>query len=64
MSNKDLKAICLAWNEMNIIRARNGVPLGSDVSQEHWNDVMCQLEVIVQRETGRGPHCHPLLYEK
>lgn len=67
MSTRDLKAICQAWNEMNIIRARDGVPYchdgrKSDVTQEHWDSVMDSLEWIVNRETGRPAHCNPYLY--
>ena len=32
------KALCEAWREMNEIRARDGTPVGSSVTQEYWNE--------------------------
>lgn len=62
VSPKDIHWICAAWNEMNIIRARDGVPRGSYVSQEHWDNVMRHLEDIILRESGHPAHCNPYLY--
>lgn len=67
MSPKDIHWICAAWNEMNIIRARDGVPYchdgrKSDVTQEHWDNVMRHLEDIILRESGYPAHCNPYLY--
>lgn len=68
MTMKEVKAMCLAWNEMNNIRARSGVPYDdwaqrSDVTQEHWDEVMKRLDDAVKAQTGRGCHCHPAIYD-
>ena len=67
MSPAEIQTICMAWNEMNIIRARDGVPYchdgrQSDVTQEHWDEIMFRLQLIIERETGKPAHCNPYLY--
>lgn len=62
-----IKVMCEAWTEMNIIRARDGVPYmhngyKSDVSQEYWDDIMQRLDEEVTTATGRGCWLHPALY--
>ncbi len=56
-----IKVLCEAHNEMNIIRARDGVPKGSNVTQEYWDDIMHRLNEVVVNATGRSAHCHPSL---
>ena len=58
-----IKVMCEAWREMNTIRARRGVPKGSNVTQEYWDDIMSRLNDIIQDETGHSAHCHPSLYK-
>ncbi len=60
--NHVIKVMCEAYWQMNAIRARVGVPKGSQVTQEYWDDIMARLNEFVQSETGHVAHCHPSLY--
>jgi len=67
MKQEYQKAIALAWQEMNNIRARDGVPCQYDgtrssVTQEYWDSVMDGLDKILRDETGKGAWLHPSLY--
>ena len=60
---------CLAhvWQEMNAIRARDGVPRMHDgtrscVSQEWWDELMDRCEAVIVAHTGKPAHCNPVLY--
>ena len=61
--NHVIKVMCEACYEMNIIRARDGVPKGSNVTQEYWDDIINRLDKIVEDETGHTAHCYPSLYK-
>lgn len=61
-----IKVMCEAWYEMNVIRARDGVPYcydgrKSSVSQDYWNDIMRRLDTEVTAATGHGCWLHPSL---
>ncbi len=58
-----IKVMCEAWREMNTIRARDGVPKGSNMAQEYWDDIMDRLNKIIESATGYTAHCHPSLYK-
>ncbi len=58
-----IKVMCEACREMAIIRARDGVPKGSNVTQEYWNDIINRLNCIVTDATGHSAYCHPSLYK-
>ncbi len=58
-----IKVMCEAYLQMNTIRARDGVPTGSNVTQEYWDDIMDRLTDIIEDETGHTAHCHPSLYK-
>lgn len=67
-SNESVLAMCQAWEQMNIVRARDGVPYcfdgrKSDVSQECWDLVMNNLNEAVKAETGTGCWLNPCLYK-
>ncbi len=62
MEDYVIKVMCEAWREMNTIRARDGVPIGSSITQEYWDDIIERLDKIVESETGHTAHCHPSLY--
>jgi hypothetical protein len=69
MEEKDLKTICEVWEEMNGIRAQDGVPYHydgrkSDIKQEYWDDMMTRLDDIVKKYTGKGCWLNPILYNK
>ncbi len=57
-----IKVLCEACYEMSAIRARDGTPKGSCVTQEYWDDIISRLDKIVLDETGHTAHCHPSLY--
>ncbi len=57
-----IKVLCEACREMSTIRARRGIPVGSSITQEYWDDIISRLDKIVQDETGHSPHAHPSLY--
>ncbi len=63
MEDYVIKVMCEAHNEMSIIRARDGVPKGSNVTQEYWDDIMHRLNEIIEDATGHTAHCHPSLYK-
>jgi len=63
MKSNVAKVLCEVYNEMNLISARDGVPVGSNVTQEYWDDIMNRINEIVETETGHTAHCHPILYE-
>ena len=61
-------AALLAYQELNEIRARDGIPwthMGcpSDVTPEHFSSVVEKLDKAVLDATGHGAHCHPLLHK-
>jgi len=60
-------AMCQAWQEMNTIRDRDGVPYDSygykASSQEWWDKVMDNLDLAVTQLTGQGCWLHPALYD-
>ena len=63
-----IKAMAEAWHEMNVIRARDGVPYcsdgrKSDVSQEYWDGIMDRLGKAIEEASGFPPHCHPYIYD-
>jgi hypothetical protein len=68
MTDRQVRAMCLAYREMNIIRARDGVPRmfngrTSDITQEAWDDIMKELDDCVKDETGNGCWLHPILFQ-
>ena len=59
--------LALVWREMNVIRARDGVPYcfdgtKSDVSQEWWDFIMERCNDSIVKHTGKPAHCNPILY--
>ncbi len=58
-----VKAMCKAWLEMNTIRARRGIPVGSSMTQEYWDNIMDQLDQLILERTGKVAHCNPALYK-
>ena len=60
--NHVIKVMCQAHWQMNAIRAKDGVPIGSSVTQEYWDDIINRLNEIVLDATGRTAHCHQSLY--
>ena len=60
--DRALKAMCEAWVEMNTIRARDGTPRGSSVTQEYWDDIMNRLDRLILERTGNDAHCNAILY--
>lgn len=68
MDENAILAMCQAYQEMNIIRARDGVPYTSygyksDVSPEYWDSIMKKLDSAVTEATGHGCWLHPCLYQ-
>ena len=68
MKEEHQKSIAQAWQEMNAIRARDGVPYKSDgtqsdISQEYWDEIMAGLNKVLIEETGKGAWLHPSLYD-
>lgn len=64
-----VKVMCQAYQEMNVIRARDGVPYmhngyKSDVSQEYWDSIMDKLDEEVENATGRKCWLHPSLNQQ
>lgn len=67
MTDEAILAMCQAYHEMNVIRARDGVPYThagykSDVAQDYWDAVMERLDKVVRDATGNGCWHHPCLY--
>ena len=62
--NHVIKVLCEAYREMNIIRAREGVPRGSNITQTYWNDIMDRINSIVLQETGKHAWLNPELYKE
>ncbi|HQR71248.1 MAG TPA: hypothetical protein PLE54_11630 [Burkholderiaceae bacterium] len=63
------RALVKAFNELNAIRARDGVPrdyagMKTGVSEEYFSSVVDDVDAAVLALTGLGAHCHPLLYER
>lgn len=61
-----VRAAVRAYQELNTIRARDGVPYKrdgykSDVCPEYFSAVVDQLNDAVIRATGHSAHCHPEL---
>jgi hypothetical protein len=62
------RALVRAFRELNEIRARDGVPWTSSgypacVSQDYFSAVVDEIDAAVIALTGKGAHCHPLLYD-
>lgn len=63
------RALVKAFNELNAIRARDGVPrdyagMKVGIDEEYFSSVVDDVDAAVLALTGRGAHCHPLLYER
>jgi hypothetical protein len=63
-----LSAAVRAFQELNTIRARDGVPYTrqgwrSDVDEAYFSSVVDALDDAVTQLTGHSAHCHPLLYK-
>ena len=63
------RALVKAFNELNAIRARDGVPythygVKSSVCEDYFSSVVDQVDEAVRVLTGESAHCHPLLYER
>ncbi len=64
-----VKILCEVWHEMNVIRARDGVPRcydgrKSSMSQEYWDDLMQRIDAAVFEATGKRAWLHPCLNPK
>lgn len=64
---KALRCLVFAYQELNAIRARDGVPythtgFKSDVDEKYWSDLVDSIDLVVVKATGHTAHCHPLLY--
>ena len=67
-SQRVLKAIAMAYRELNTIRARDGVPFQRngypcDVDEEYFSHVVDELDAAMIELTGKSAHCHPALYK-
>ena len=67
-SSKLLNSAVHAYQIMNTIRARDGVPYTSDgwkynFSAEYFRNTADDLNDAVTELTGHSAHCHPLLYK-
>ena len=56
-----------AFQELNEIRARDGVPYLRDgsksgVDEKYFSSVVDELDSAVEAVTGRSAHCHPFLF--
>jgi hypothetical protein len=64
-----VEAAVMAFYELNIIRARDGVPYcqdgtRSDVDEKYFSSVVDALDSAVEAVTGYSAHCHPYLYSR
>lgn len=55
-----MKCLVLAYNELNMIRARDGAPFG--VSEKYFSELCDRIDAAVKAGTGQGAWMHPLLY--
>lgn len=64
-----VRVMVRAYQELNAIRARTGVPCDLDgyrtsVDPDYFSSVIDGLDEMVRELTGKSAHCHPALYEK
>ena len=62
-----VRAMVKAFNELNEIRARDGVPYTQDgwkasIDPVYFSSVVDELDEAVKAITGKSAHCHPELY--
>lgn len=62
-----IKALVKAFEELNTIRACDGVPYHHDgtrsaVGEEYFSSVVDEIDFAVTSITGISAHCNPLLY--
>lgn len=62
-----VRAMVKAFQELNAIRARDGVPYSRDgsrygVCENYFSSVIEELDASVRELTGKSAHCHPELY--
>lgn len=67
LQKRAIRALVKAFNELNRIRARDGVPycrggMKSDVDEDYFSSVVDDIDDVVTEATGRSAHCHPELY--
>lgn len=66
---KCVRAMVCAFQELNTIRARDGIPHSRcgfpyGVSEGYFSSVIDSLDDVVKELTGKSAHCHPELYRK
>ncbi len=62
-----IRAMVKAFNELNEIRARDGVPYTqygwkASIDPVYFSSVVDELDEAVKAITGKSAHCHPELY--
>jgi len=60
--------LCQIFQEMNAVRARDGVPYTYDgtktsVDEDYWSELVDRTDEAVKAATGKSAHCHPCLYK-
>lgn len=68
-TQKLVRAAVRAFQELNEIRARGGIPFTrcgqpSSVTEDYFSSVVDLLDEAVREATGHGAHCHPELYKR
>jgi hypothetical protein len=64
-----VRAAVKAFQELNCVRARDGVPYTADgyrsgVDEDYFSSVVDELNEAVNAVTGKAAYCHPELYSK
>lgn len=67
MTLDEMRTLAQVYQEMNAIRARDGVPYCHDgrkssVCPDYWDRLVDRLDVLIERHTGKQAHCNPALY--
>lgn len=62
-----VRVMVRAFQELNTIRARDGVPYThngsrSSVEMGYFSSIVDELDEVVTEMTGKSAHCHPELY--